>query len=146
MTFQQLRKKPRSGKQRKTKVPALQGCPFKIGIVKKVFIEKPKKPNSARRKVVKVELSNKRLITCHIPGIGHSLSKFNQLFIRGGRTKDLIGVRYKAVRCKLDLPAVKGRLTRKTKFGINPLGEKGISGTDTGTSIDMDSINYNENS
>ena len=70
---------PRVAKKRKSKVPALEKCPFKIGTVRKVFIEKPKKPNSARRKVVKVELRNKRLITCHIPGIGHKLAKFSNI-------------------------------------------------------------------
>jgi len=106
-------------KKRKSRVPALEKCPFKVGIVRKVFIEKPKKPNSARRKVVRVELSNKRFITCHIPGIGHSLSKFSVIMVRGGRTQDLIGVRYKAIRNKFDLAPVVGRITRRTKFGIS---------------------------
>lgn len=109
---------PRKSKIRKSKVPALERSPFKIGTVRKVFIEKPKKPNSARRKVVRVELRNKRLITCHIPGIGHRLSKFSVIMVRGGRTQDLIGVRYKALRGKFDLDGVEGRTTRKTKFGI----------------------------
>jgi len=108
----------RKPKIRKSKVPALEKCPFKIGTVRKVFIEKPKKPNSARRKVVRVELRNKRFITCHIPGIGHKLSKFSVIMVRGGRTQDLIGVRYKAVRNKFDLPSVVGRISRKTKFGV----------------------------
>lgn len=120
MTFNQLSKfYKRPCKKRKSKVPALGGCPFKLGTVRKVFIEKPKKPNSARRKVVKVELRNTRIVTCHIPGKGHELSKFSTIMVRGGRTQDLIGVRYKAVRCKYDLPAVKGRRTRKTKFGLD---------------------------
>ena len=108
----------RNGKIRKSKVPALNSCPFKKGIVRKVFIEKPKKPNSAKRKVVRVELSNSRFITCHIPGIGHRLSKFASVLVRGGRTQDLIGVRYKAIRNKCDLGPVEGRITRRTKFGI----------------------------
>jgi small subunit ribosomal protein S12 len=66
-------------KKRKSRVPALEKCPFKIGTVRKVFIEKPKKPNSARRKVVRVELRNKRFITCHVPGIGHKLAKFSNI-------------------------------------------------------------------
>ena len=112
MRFKRVKKK------RKSKVPALEKCPFKIGTVRKVFIEKPKKPNSARRKVVRVELRNKRFITCHVPGIGHKLTKFCLVMVRGGRTKDLIGVRYKLIRNKLDLKEVEGRITRKTKFGI----------------------------
>jgi len=103
-------------KIRKSKVPALEKCPFKIGTVRKVFIEKPKKPNSARRKVVRVELRNKRFVTCHIPGIGHRLSKFSLVMVRGGRAQDLIGVRYKVIRNKFDLASVEGRITRKTKF------------------------------
>jgi small subunit ribosomal protein S12 len=99
-------------------VPALSKCPFKRGTVRNVLIEKPKKPNSARRKVVRVELSNKRIIKCHIPGIGHKLGKFSVLLVRGGRCQDLIGVRYKAVRGQKDLPGVIDRTTRKTKFGI----------------------------
>ncbi len=105
-------------KKRKSRVPALEKCPFKIGTVRKVFIEKPKKPNSARRKVVRVELRNKRFITCHVPGIGHKLAKFSNIWVRGGRTQDLIGVRYKAIRNKLDLGPVEGRKSRKTKFGL----------------------------
>ena len=109
----------RHRKIRKSKVPALDKCPFKKGTVTKVFIEKPKKPNSAKRKVVKVLLSNGKKITVHVPGIGHLLSKFSKLWIRGGRTQDLIGVRYKAIRGKGDLSGVLGRITRPTKFGIS---------------------------
>lgn len=117
VTFRQLvMRGKRIQKYRKSKVPALEKCPFKIGTVRKVFIEKPKKPNSARRKVVRVELRNKRFVTCHIPGIGHKLSKFSLVMVRGGRTQDLIGVRYKVIRNKFDLGPVEGRITRKTKF------------------------------
>lgn len=115
---QLLMRHKRKRKIRKSKVPALNKCPFKVGTVRKVFIEKPKKPNSARRKVVRVELRNKKYLTCHIPGIGHRLSKFSVVLVRGGRTQDLIGVRYKAVRNKFDLRAVTGRITRKTKYGV----------------------------
>jgi len=90
-----------------------------MGTVRKVFIEKPKKPNSARRKVVRVELTNKRFVTCHIPGIGHRLSKFSVVMVRGGRAQDLIGVRYKVIRNKGDLTPVAHRISRKTKFGIS---------------------------
>lgn len=119
ITFRQLvMRHKRIHKIRKSKVPALEMNPFKIGTVRKVFIEKPKKPNSARRKVVRVELRNHKFITCHIPGIGHKLSKFSVIMVRGGRTQDLIGVRYKAIRNKFDLEPVVNRITRKTKFGI----------------------------
>jgi small subunit ribosomal protein S12 len=105
-------------KKRRNLVPALEKCPFKKGTVRKVFIEKPKKPNSARRKVVRVLLSNQRHVTCHIPGINHSLSKFSVVLVRGGRAQDLIGVRYKVIRGKFDLHPVIPRITRKTKFGL----------------------------
>jgi len=105
-------------KKRKSKVPALSKCPFKRGTVLRIFIEKPKKPNSARRKVVRVKLRNRKDVTCHIPGIGHNLSKFSVIMVRGGRTQDLIGVRYKAIRNKFDLAGVDNRVSRKTKFGI----------------------------
>ena len=112
-------------KKRKNRnlVRALDKCPQKKGTVRKVFIEKPKKPNSAKRKVVKVELSNKRLVTCHVPGM-HSekkksdLMKFAHVWVRGGRAQDLIGVRYKIIRGKGDAKPVANRITRKTKYGI----------------------------
>ena len=113
----------RKKKIKRNLVPALEKCPFKKGTVRNVFIEKPKKPNSAKRKVVRVELSNKRFVTCLVPG-KHAekkksdLSKFASVVVRGGRTQDLIGVRYKVIRGKGDLRPVANRITRKTKFGI----------------------------
>ena len=108
----------RKKKKRRNLVPALNKCPFKKGTVRAVLIEKPKKPNSAKRKIVRVSLSNGRIVRCHIPGIGHTLSKFSVVLVRGGRAQDLIGIRYKVVRAKFDLHAVNDRITRKTKFGI----------------------------
>jgi len=99
-------------------VPNLKQCPQKKGVVERVFIEKPKKPNSARRKVAKVKLKGGKIITCHIPGEGHTLSKHSVVLIRGGRAQDLIGVRYKPIRGKFDLKPVEGRISRRSKYGI----------------------------
>lgn len=105
-------------KKKKCKTKALNQCPQKKGTVSKVYIEKPKKPNSARRKCIKVLLSTGRTISCHVPGIGHTLSKHSVVLIRGGRTQDLIGVRYKPIRGKFDCRPVLGRITRRSKYGI----------------------------
>lgn len=88
-------------------------------MVTKVYIEKPKKPNSARRKCIKVKLSTGRIIAAHIPGIGHTLSKHSVVLIRGGRAQDLIGVRYKPIRGRFDCRPVQGRVTRRSKYGIS---------------------------
>jgi len=111
-------KSKRIYKKKKKKVPALKKCPQKRGVVTKVYIEKPKKPNSARRKCLKVKLSTGRIIAAHVPGIGHTLSKHSVVLIRGGRAQDLIGVRYKPIRGKFDCRPVQGRITRRSKYGI----------------------------
>jgi small subunit ribosomal protein S12 len=111
-------KSKRIYKKKKNKVPALKKCPQKRGVVTKVYIEKPKKPNSARRKCLKVKLSTGRIIAAHVPGIGHTLSKHSVVLIRGGRAQDLIGVRYKPIRGKFDCRPVQGRITRRSKYGI----------------------------
>ena len=118
MTFEQLKKKKRVRILKRCAVPALKKAPFRKGVVQKVYIEAPKKPNSAKRKVIKVLLHTKRIIRCHIPGIGHNLSKHSVVLVRGGRTQDLIGYHYKPVRGKFDLAPVAGRITRRTKYGI----------------------------
>ena len=110
--------------QRKTKkvrcrVPALKKCPQKRGVVQITFIQSPKKPNSAKRKVAKVKLSTGRVISCYIPGIGHKLTKHSVLLVRGGRAQDLIGVRYKPIHGKFDFVAPAGRITRRSKFGLS---------------------------
>jgi small subunit ribosomal protein S12 len=105
-------------KHKKNKVPALQRCPQKRGVVQKVYIEKPKKPNSAKRKAIKVKLTTGRIVSCHVPGIGHTLSKHSVVLIRGGKTQDLIGVKYKPIRGKFDCKAVEGRITRRSKYGL----------------------------
>lgn len=118
-TLRQLvRYNTRISKIKKCLVPALNQNPQRKGVVERVFIEKPKKPNSARRKVAKVKLSNGRRITCHIPGEGHNLTKHSVVLIRGGRSQDLIGVRYKPIRGKFDLKPVEGRISRRSKYGI----------------------------
>ena len=100
-------------------VPALKKCPQKRGVVQKVFIQTPKKPNSAKRKVAKVKLSTGRIISCYIPGIGHKLTKHSVLLVRGGRAQDLIGVRYKPIFGKFDFSAPTNRISRRSKFGLS---------------------------
>jgi small subunit ribosomal protein S12 len=115
---QLLKNSKRIEKIKKNKVPALQHCPQKRGVVQKVYIEKPKKPNSAKRKSIKVKLTTGRIVACHVPGIGHTLSKHSVVLIRGGKTQDLIGVRYKPIRGKFDCKSVDGRITRRSKYGL----------------------------
>jgi small subunit ribosomal protein S12 len=118
-TFNQLIKSnKRIEKKKKNKVPALEHCPQKRGVVQKVYIEKPKKPNSAKRKAIKVKLTTGRIVACHVPGIGHTLSKHSVVLIRGGKTQDLIGVRYKPIRGIFDCRPVEGRVTRRSKYGV----------------------------
>lgn len=100
-------------------VPALKKCPQKRGVVQKIFIQTPKKPNSAKRKVAKVKLSTGRVISCYIPGIGHKLTKHSVLLVRGGRAQDLIGVRYKPIFGKFDFVAPVDRISRLSKFGLS---------------------------
>ena len=119
VTIRQLAKSfKRIELKKKNKVPALEHCPQKRGVVQKVYIEKPKKPNSAKRKAIKVKLSRGRIVACHVPGIGHTLSKHSVVLIRGGKTQDLIGVRYKPIRGKFDCKSVDGRVTRRSKYGV----------------------------
>lgn len=117
-TLNQLIKKPRYKPSRRTLTPALQNCPQKKGTVMRVFEQSPKKPNSARRKVAKVKLKTGRIISCHIPGIGHNLQQHSSVLIRGGRCQDLIGVRYKPIRGKESFEPLITRVTRKSKYGV----------------------------
>lgn len=114
----------RVDKKNKTKVPRLNCCPQKKGTVQKVFIQAPKKPNSAKRKVARVKLSSDKLVTCHLPGIGHNLQQHSVVLVRGGRCQDLIGVRYKPIRGLFDFAPVKGRKTRRSKYGIKGKPDK----------------------
>merc|ERR1712048_307074 len=115
-TIQQLRKKPRIRKRVKSKTPALNGCPQKKGVCLRVYVRNPKKPNSAKRKVTKVLLGNSRGsgIIGYIPGEGHTLQEHSVVLIRGGRVKDLPGVRYHLVSGKLDFRNVKKRKQKRS--------------------------------
>jgi small subunit ribosomal protein S12 len=98
--------------------PALEGSPQKKGICLRVFIRKPKKPNSAQRKVAKLKLTNGKIIQAYIPGEGHDLKEHNMVLIRGGRVQDLPGMKYKCIRGKLDLKPVFERRQARSKYGV----------------------------
>lgn len=116
---QLLLKKNRKRKIKKIKKFILKSSPQKKGTCLKVFVTSPKKPNSATRKVVKVLLSSiKKTVHCHIPGIKHSLQKYSTVLIRGGRVRDLPGVKYRVVRGKFDLKRVYDRFKARSKYGI----------------------------
>nr|YP_010417996.1 ribosomal protein S12 [Sargassum polycystum]YP_010418162.1 ribosomal protein S12 [Sargassum plagiophyllum]AMO66451.1 ribosomal protein S12 [Sargassum polycystum]USF18214.1 ribosomal protein S12 [Sargassum polycystum]USF18380.1 ribosomal protein S12 [Sargassum plagiophyllum] len=110
-------KKCKGTKITKKRSVGLRGCPQKKGVCLKVFVCSPKKPNSARRKVVKVRLSNRIRLTAYIPGQIHRLQEHSQVLIRGGRIPDLPGVKYRLVRNKLDLAGLSGRKTARSKYG-----------------------------
>ncbi|WFC96753.1 hypothetical protein MBRA1_003415 [Malassezia brasiliensis] len=99
------------------RVPALEGCPFVKGVCTKIFTTKPKKPNSAIRKMARVRLSNGRTVTAYIPGEGHNLQEHSVVLMRGGRVQDVPGVRYRLVRGALDFGGVVGRTTSRSKYG-----------------------------
>ncbi|KAI0657422.1 ribosomal protein S12 [Cubamyces menziesii] len=109
------RKPPR--KVKPSKSPLLEGNTQKKGVVSQIFIAKPKKPNSAKRKVAKVKLSTGKTVQAYIPGEGHNLQEHSVVLVRGGRTQDLPGVRYKVVRGTLDFSGVVGRVTARSKYG-----------------------------
>ncbi|MEK0419585.1 MAG: hypothetical protein RIQ65_278 [Pseudomonadota bacterium] len=118
-TINQLCKvKCRVKKIHKNKTPSLLGCPQKKGVCVKVFIRTPKKPNSAQRKVVKVKLSTKKRVEAYIPGEGHNLQEYSVVLMRGGRVKDLPGVKYHLIRGKFDFHGVKNRKTARSKYGV----------------------------
>ena len=116
-TTSQLVRKGRSPLVSKTKSPALQSCPQKRGVCVRVFTQTPKKPNSALRKVARVRLTNGIEVTSYIPGEGHNLQEHWLVLIRGGRVKDLRGVRYHVVRGTLDAVGVQGRKKSRSKYG-----------------------------
>ena len=116
-TINQLVRKGRRQITNTTKSLALQKNPQKRGVCTRVYTTKPKKPNSALRKVARVRLTNKLEVTAYIPGEGHNLQEHNSVLIRGGRVKDLPGVRYHIIRNKLDTKAVEGRRQRRSKYG-----------------------------
>ncbi len=116
-TINQLVRKPRTSVREKSKVPALEGCPQKRGVCTRVYTTTPKKPNSALRKVAKVRLTNGYEVISYIGGEGHNLQEHSVVLIRGGRVKDLPGVRYHIVRGALDLQGVKDRKQGRSKYG-----------------------------
>ncbi len=116
-TINQLIRKPRKDKPKSGKVPALEACPQKRGVCTRVYTTTPKKPNSALRKVARVRLTNGFEVTSYIPGMGHNLQEHSVVMIRGGRVKDLPGVRYHTIRGTLDTQGVKNRKQRRSKYG-----------------------------
>ena len=116
-TINQMIRKPRKPKVARDKVPALEACPQKRGVCTRVFTTTPKKPNSALRKVARIRLTNGFEVTGYIPGEGHNLQEHSVVLIRGGRVKDLPGVRYHIVRGALDTQGVKDRKKRRSLYG-----------------------------
>lgn len=116
-TIQQLIRKGRKTKISKTTAPALQSCPQKRGVCTRVYTTTPKKPNSALRKVARVRLTNGIEVTAYIPGEGHNLQEHSIVLIRGGRVKDLPGVRYHIIRGTLDTAGVQGRKQSRSHYG-----------------------------
>merc|ERR1711995_288548 len=116
-TINQLVRKPRKRKVVKTDVPALQACPQRRGVCVRVYTSTPKKPNSALRKIARVRLTNGAEVLSYIPGIGHNLQEHSVVLIRGGRVKDLPGVRYHIIRGTLDTAGVDGRKQSRSKYG-----------------------------
>ena len=116
-TINQLVRKSRQKQKKRTNTPALQSCPQKRGVCTRVYSTTPKKPNSALRKVARVRLTNGMEVTSYIPGEGHNLQEHSVVLIRGGRVKDLPGVRYHIVRGKLDTQGVDGRQKARSKYG-----------------------------
>jgi small subunit ribosomal protein S12 len=116
-TVNQLIRKPRGAKPKRNKVPALQQCPQKRAVCTRVYTTTPKKPNSALRKVAKVRLTNGFEALTYIPGEGHNLQEHSVVLIRGGRVKDLPGVRYHIIRGVLDTQGVKDRKKRRSLYG-----------------------------
>ena len=116
-TINQLIRKPRQPLRVRNKVPALEACPQKRGVCTRVYTTTPKKPNSALRKVAKVRLTNGYEVVSYIPGEGHNLQEHSVVMIRGGRVKDLPGVRYHIIRGTLDTQGVKDRRQRRSKYG-----------------------------
>jgi small subunit ribosomal protein S12 len=116
-TINQLIRKGRGFKWRRSKSPVLGSCPQKRGVILRVMTQTPKKPNSALRKVARVRLSNGKEITAYIPGEGHNLQEHNIVLIRGGRVRDLPGVRYHIIRGALDTAGVTDRKKSRSKYG-----------------------------
>ena len=116
-TINQLIRKGRQEQTKRSKTPALKGAPQKRGVCTRVYTTTPKKPNSALRKVARVRLVNGMEVTAYIPGIGHNLQEHSVVLIRGGRVRDLPGVRYKIIRAALDSAGVANRKRGRSKYG-----------------------------
>ena len=121
-TIQQLVRKSRETKRDKSKTPALKGSPQRRGVCTRVYTATPKKPNSALRKVARVRLTSGIEVTAYIPGVGHNLQEHSIVLVRGGRVKDLPGVRYKVIRGALDASAVVGRRQARSRYGAKREG------------------------
>ena len=121
-TIQQLVRKGRQSKTTKTKTPALKGAPQRRGVCTRVYTNTPKKPNSALRKVARVRLTSGMEITAYIPGEGHNLQEHSIVLVRGGRVKDLPGVRYKIIRGTLDTAGVRDRKQARSRYGAKKEG------------------------
>ena len=121
-TIQQLVREGRESKREKSKSPALKGSPQRRGVCTRVYTTTPKKPNSALRKVARVRLTSGVEVTAYIPGIGHNLQEHSIVLVRGGRVKDLPGVRYKIIRAALDTSGVRDRAQSRSKYGAKKGG------------------------
>ena len=122
-TIEQLVRQGREARKEKTKAPALKGSPQRRGVCTRVYTMTPKKPNSALRKVARVRLTSGVEVTSYIPGVGHNLQEHSIVLVRGGRVKDLPGVRYKIVRGTLDTAGVKDRKQARSRYGAKKGGE-----------------------
>ena len=120
-TYNQLCKNNRIKKIKQNKTPALKGCPQKKGICTKLVLRTPKKPNSALRKLAKLKLTNGKHVYAYIPGEGHNLQAYSTVLMRGGRVKDLPGIKYHLIRGKFDLAGLKNRKTSRSKYGTKNL-------------------------
>ena len=116
-TIQQLVRFERVANKKKTKSPALKSCPQRRGVCTRVYTSTPKKPNSALRKIVKLRLTNDKSVYAYIPGEGHNLQAYSTVLIRGGRVKDLPGIKYHLVRGKLDFLGLANRKKARSKYG-----------------------------
>ncbi len=125
-TVNQLVRKGRLARKEKSKSPALERCPQKRGVCTRVFTTTPKKPNSAMRKVARIRLTNNIEVTGYIPGVGHNLQEHSIVLIRGGRVKDLPGVRYHVVRGSLDCEGVQDRAKGRSKYGSRKPKQKKV--------------------
>jgi small subunit ribosomal protein S12 len=120
-TYNQISKKKRIEKKKNSKSPALENCPQKKGICTKLVIRTPRKPNSALRKLAKLKLSTEKSTYAYIPGEGHNLQIYSTVLMRGGKVKDLPGIKYHLIRNKFDLNGVKNRKNSRSKYGTKHL-------------------------